>query len=378
MSVRTIRYIINPQNACPPELRDNRGRPLRLCDLDLADVALCAMGEILQTAPTANPFLGVFEELLVPAQQRLIWRGDGPGRGVEMRRAFSGMFGRFFARAYLSRYHKFTWFTAINRDPTYVSSRLRVRKRTRSTRVDLPDWICGGSGTIAIAEAKGSHQSASLSQGTRPGPIKTADKQISSVRVQERKRRGGQMQWVDRSLKGVAVMSRWGIEDPPRDPYLFVLDPETHGEPLSEDEIPAFVQQIAREHVRQTLEGLGYGDLVPDPNENGLTHPSRERQEVVLHFPEEEGRRFLGVVASPFGLLPLTVNEARMVMESQPPSTPLRFLFVGFDLDIVTRLLGGQPVDTRPTRQAEDGTRIGSDGLLIAPLTRVSPVQPTI
>jgi hypothetical protein len=287
-----------------------------------------------------------------------------------MRRAFSGIFGRFFARAYLSRYHKFTWFAAINRDPTYVSSRLRVKKRKSSTRIDLPDWICGGQGRLAIAEAKGSYQSAAPSQGARPGPIKTANKQINSVRVQRRIRRAGDMKWVDRSFKGWAVMSRWGIEDPPREPYLFVLDPETHGEPLGEDEIPGLVQEVAREHVRQTLEGLGYGDLIADPNKVGPTNPTRERQEVVLHLPEEEGKRFIGAVASPFGLLPLTVNEAQIVMAAQPPSTALRMLFVGFDLGVVARLIEGETVNPRVMRQADDGTRIGSDGLLIAPLSR--------
>jgi hypothetical protein len=131
----------------------------------------------------------------------------------------------------------------------------------------------GGKERLAIAEAKGSYQSAAPSQGARPGPIKTADKQISSVRIQRRIRRAGDMKWVDRSFKGWAVMSRWGIEDPPREPYLFVFDPETLGEPLREDEISGLVQEVAREHVRQTLEGLGYGDLIPDPNKVGPIHP---------------------------------------------------------------------------------------------------------
>jgi hypothetical protein len=81
MTVRNIRYLINPQSACPAELLHRQGLPQPSCDLDLADVGLCAIGEVLQTAPAANPFFGVFEELLVPGQPRLIWRESGPGRG---------------------------------------------------------------------------------------------------------------------------------------------------------------------------------------------------------------------------------------------------------------------------------------------------------
>ena len=169
-------------------------------------------------------------------------------------------------------------------------------------------------------------------------------------------------------------MSRWGVEIPTRDPYLFVLDPETHGEPLSIDEERALVQQIAREHVRQTLQGLGYGDLIPDPNKPGSVGPARERQIVTLHFPEEQSRRFIGAVASPFGLLPMTVDEARSVMIS-PLSAPLKLLFVGLDLDIVTKAIQGQIMTERIVRRADDGTQIGADGLLMAPLDRVFPAD---
>jgi hypothetical protein len=378
MPARTIRYLISPRTACPPALTDPRGRPVPWCELDLGDVALCSWGEVLQTAPAGNPFLSVFEELLVPGRQELVWRGDGPGRGVEMRRAFSGMFGRFFARAYLSRYHDFTWFTPINRNPTYVSLSLRIKKRNGSERIDLPDWICGGTGQLAIAEAKGSHQKASLREGTRPGPIRTADAQIQSVRVQMRRGRVGNRRWVSQSIEGWAAMSRWGLETPARDPFLFVLDPETHGEPLREEEKPGLVQQIAREHVRQTLEGLGYGDLVAEPEHQTITSPRRERQEVALNLAEDVGRRFIGAVASPVGLLPWSVGEAQALMSSQPFLRPLRLFFVGFDVDVIKDILSGRPVSPRPRRDAEDGTRVGRDGLLIAPLERVSPVQPSI
>jgi hypothetical protein len=159
-------------------------------------------------------------------------------------------------------------------------------KRDPSARIDLPDWICGGPGQLAIAEAKGSHQSASLSQGTRPGPIRTASKQIQSVRGQVSRMRAGTTRWIDRSVKGWAVMSRWGVEQPPRDPYVFVRDPEMRGEPLSEEEIPTLILPVAREHVRQTLEGLGYGDIIGEHGQDTAGHPLRDRQEV-LHFLSE-------------------------------------------------------------------------------------------
>ena len=344
----------------------------------MRQVGLCAFGEILQTAPTANPFLGVFEGLLVPGEPQLIWQSNGPGRGVEMRRAFSGMFGRFFARAYLERYHDFTWFAPISGDPTYFSPRVRVT-RASSARIDMPDWLCAAPGILAVAEAKGSHQKSNLSAGTLPGPIKTADAQIRGVRVQKaRMTKGGGLTWVDRSVKGWAVMSRWGVETPAREPYLFALDPETAGEPLSDEEIAEVVQDIARVHVRLTLEGLGYTDLLGDPNETAVVRPARARDAVVLHVEGEDESRFLGAVASPFGLLSLTVSEAQALMPSLPTDIAHQLLFVGYDLEMISRLLQNEAVSPRHVRESDDGTRVGPDGLLVAPLSRVSSIPVSI
>jgi hypothetical protein len=94
--------------------------------------------------------------------------------------------------------------------------------------------------------------------------------------------KGGGLTWVDRTVKGWAIMSRWGVETPAREPFLFALDPETTGEPLSNEEVAEVVQDIARAHVRLTLEGLGYTDLLRDPNDVGVARPPRQRDTVVL------------------------------------------------------------------------------------------------
>ncbi len=86
------------------------------------------MAEILQTAPSSNPMPALFDELLAPGSNKLIWRA-GPGRGAQIRRAFSGLFGAFFARAYLQRYHGFVWFAAISGEPMNFSSGLRIIRK---------------------------------------------------------------------------------------------------------------------------------------------------------------------------------------------------------------------------------------------------------
>lgn len=227
MSVHKVRYIIDPVSACPTGLLVRPGVPSPECEVDTDFVAACAMREVFQTAGAAWPLAFLFEELLAPGELKLVWRGAGPGRGKEMRRAFSGLFGRFFAPAYLARYHGFTWFVPIDRDPSYVSDRLRVGTIAGS---ELPDWICGLNAGVAIAEAKGSHQAKNVTAGGVPGPIKTAERQIGGVMVEQLQPGLGIGTWLPRSVKGWAVMSRWGIENPARDAFQYVLDPPTHGE----------------------------------------------------------------------------------------------------------------------------------------------------
>src|SRR5690242_5946375 len=106
MTIRSQRYIIDPPSACPAVLLTSRRRPMNRMSFDIDDVARCAWNEILQTAPRSSSLFTLLEELLEPGTD-LVWRAQGPGRGTEMRRSFSGLFGRFFARAYLQLHHDF-------------------------------------------------------------------------------------------------------------------------------------------------------------------------------------------------------------------------------------------------------------------------------
>src|ERR1700704_4796586 len=141
MAIHNIRYMIEPPSACSAELLNALGKPKSWCEVDTDFVARCGMGEILQTGPSSGPMSALFDELLATGSAELIWKGRGPGRGIEMRRAFSGLFGRFFARAYLQRYHGFTWFVPIDGTPTILSNRARIVQKPGSS-AEMPDWFC--------------------------------------------------------------------------------------------------------------------------------------------------------------------------------------------------------------------------------------------
>ncbi len=368
MAVHTIAYRIFPSSACPPALLHLN--PIgHLCEVDTDQVGMSALSEILQTAPGSNPLPLLFDELLSPGTAQLVWKGAGPGRGVEIRRAFSGLFGRFFARAYLERYHGFTWFSPISGSPYYVSKRLKV-ERQPGREFDLPDWIMAGPGVLAIGEAKGSHAKGPAPSSALPGPLRTAHEQISRVWVQKMNPAGV---WVNRQVKGWGVMSRWGVETPARSAYHCVLDPDTDGEPLIGEELEEAIQDVARSHVALLLEGLGRADLV-DKRASPVFSP----QQVSATIDGLGERTFIGGIVNNFGFLPMSIDEARAVQASLPDRLGPTVRFLGLETEVVEQYRSGSTIKAQALRIDSSGPSLSSDGMMLAPLERINPFQSTI
>ena len=81
-----------------------------LAPISLWWVARAAAEETLQGAPLVAAWLKLFREhLSVGDRYWLRWRGD-LAESAELRRAYSGLYGRFFARALLSEHLGFSRF----------------------------------------------------------------------------------------------------------------------------------------------------------------------------------------------------------------------------------------------------------------------------
>ncbi|MBX5160809.1 MULTISPECIES: hypothetical protein [Rhizobium] len=368
MAVHSIAYRIFPASACPPALL-HLSPAGHLCEVDTDQVGLSALSEIIQTAPGSNPLPLLFDELLSPGTAQLVWKGSGPGRGVEIRRAFSGLFGRFFARAYLERYYGFTWFSPISGSPYNLSNRLRV-VRQPGREFDLPDWIMAGPGVLAIGEAKGSHAKGPAPTSGLPGPLRTAYEQISRVWVQKVDPAGV---WVNRQVKGWGVMSRWGVESPARRAYHCVLDPDTEGEPLSGEELEEAIQDVARSHVALLLDGLGRPDLV-----DKRASPGFSPQQVSATIEGLGERTFIGGIVNNFGFLPMSIDDARAVQASLPERLRPTVRFLGLETDVVEQYRSGSVIKAQPFRIDASGPSLSSDGMMLAPLERIDPVPSTI
>ncbi|RYD68645.1 MAG: hypothetical protein EOP84_29870 [Verrucomicrobiaceae bacterium] len=187
-----------------------------------------------------------------------------------------------------------------------------------------------------------------------PGPIKTANDQITGVVVQKLVGRS----WVNMCVKGWAVMSRWGTSVPAKTPLLYVLDPKTDGEELSSDDADDLAQAIARTNVQQTAEGLGLLDS-SIPMLRDMTRSARVVGDV-------QKRRFTGLLMTPMGPLNVDVEEARQLAARLPDASSIRF--IGLPVELLDVFHDGRRIPNfSPGRLGQSASQ-GGDGLLSAPV----------
>ncbi len=223
-------------------LRVATGNPvtstLRFEPFSLWWLALAAADETVQGGPLVRAWLGLFHSHLAAGRVDMRWRGDF-AESAEMRRAYSALYGRYFARALLAARLGFTDFISLRRNGVQLGGGVKVR---RIASGDIPDWIAWDPrrGGYVLGEAKGNLTGSwtSFSTGT-PSCIGAGKAQFSRVRITDS---AGQpvasRNWVAATL--------WSTEARPRRPISVLWDPAGEGRELSEDEVPVFADAIRR------------------------------------------------------------------------------------------------------------------------------------
>lgn len=240
--------------------------------LTTLDVAEAAMREIVQLELSASPFDIFMTGLLDPSTDWFTWVAQ-LGQVRETRTALSGLFGRFVARAYLTRYEGFQHFEPIRGDLAALAAWPGLTLR-RNGAGDLPDWIVSsgtGSGAVAVAEAKGSHNTA--------GPkaaLDQARKQAKRVKVMA----GA----VALDIKRFGVATRWAVADDPKltMPFLWVDDPIDGERVATPIEAAALQRSVGLGHFAALARGMGF------PRTAGLIGESKGQEPGLLAFDTSE------------------------------------------------------------------------------------------
>ncbi len=388
--MRTIEYLLQSDPDQGPPTQLNRGT----YSFDLGVVGAVAMKELIQTCRSASPMTALIRGLLAgTAGQPLIWRDSGPGMGWEMRTAWSGLFGRFFARAYLEQ-EGYTWFHPIQRSYDLVTDDLAV---FRIGPGEIADWICAkdattaAAGELIIVEAKGRHREGHDILQKLPRSLRNALDQIKNTLVWYRDKAGIMK---PKTVKGYAILTKWTNENKGNKTkaILRVVDPKTSGYEFDEKQLTGAIGGVARAHVSSFLLGLGFEELaqVTSPaakgfNKDEATHILMEARHIIesrrmsaqgspeLEWMNEESWKRLKISESESDRLVRAVNNYITDLEKPywtPEKTPIQST-LGADARSSYTAVGLR--DGTLHGEALIGRVLGVSGVLSMPLSEVVP-----
>lgn len=216
--------------------------------INLMWVAAAAAEETFQGSPLARAWLSLFRSQLSSGDKYwLCWRGD-LAESSELRRAYSGLYGRFFARALLQQHLGFTSFLSLQRNGLKVNSAVEVE---RTSAGDIPDWIAWSPThqRHVLAEAKGSLTANDFLKAGTPKCIEEGKKQFSRVRVL--------VNGVERHpLKWVAA-SRWATDSRLGEPATALWDPPTPDQSFTPEEADLHQAAMHRAWLDSIARGFG-------------------------------------------------------------------------------------------------------------------------
>ena len=231
----------------------------------------------------------------------LLWRERGAGTSRDARIAYSGLFGRYLARAFLAELQDVIVLVPLEAARSCLQrSSYRIAKRPLGQGLQA-DWIGLTRQRLVIAEAKGTFDRAVGSwRGTHklPSLVDTAMGQARRTRV-IRFPLGP-----DFPAQRWGVVSRWATEENGREPTIVAA--YERGQRLKRGDWRALARILFACDVRFALQELGYRDIaetIASDRPTGLDRAvgiSVGGREIEPGFP---------AAAGPFGILPIRDDD---------------------------------------------------------------------
>ena len=223
-----------------------------LPDLPLSpqEIENAGLLEVLQTPGVAMGTWSILDALLDQGNSEFVFKEE-LGRAREVKVAVSGLFGRFVARAYSTKYLRFTHFSHIGKPPMTLAAPFNaIVDRVPGKRGDMPDWVAWSpTAGHAIIEAKGTHDA--------PGPGAALARAYGQAERAQLLANGQKL-----PLKRYAIATRWGFATGPfHEPMLAVRDPDDPGENVPQEARDAAALGVVRRHLAGLMGPLGLPEL---------------------------------------------------------------------------------------------------------------------
>ena len=213
-------------------------------------MALSAAEETLQGGAFSSAWLQLFKAQLSKSEPEMLrWQGD-LGTGTETRRAYSGLYGRYFARALLAGELGITDFIPLETNCTHINGGVTV---SRVNGGDIPDWIAWDPKEpgYVLGEAKGrlTGNLQDFLSGV-PNCINAGKAQFARVEVKDsQNRRICTRNWV--------AVNRWSTDERGGQPVSLLWDPPGDGEPLTPEQARHHAEAIRRHRIEAIVGQLG-------------------------------------------------------------------------------------------------------------------------
>lgn len=260
---------------------------------------------VTATSHMAAIWTDLFHSLMAPNSQYLCWRENGPGIGRDARIAYSGLLGRYMARAFLTEHENVRVLVPLDVAKRCLrGTPYEIRKDPVSRGLEA-DWIGLDDSGLVIVEAKGTYN-AGISNWR--GPYKIPQLLQSAIAQAQRTAIFKNLRQ-KLPAKRWAIASRWGTENNSLRPTLFAWDPEDG--PLDEEDYLALASIFHSADVKGVIEGMGHSPMVlteADLSAKSLAFPR-------LHIGDYLLEQGLVAMVGPFGVCPLqTLDDYHQIL----------------------------------------------------------------
>ncbi len=337
-------------------------------ELTVQEIEAAGYQEMLQTSGARLTSWSILDALLQQGIPAFVFK-QPLGIAREVKVAASGLFGRFVARAYLTRYMGLSFFGHLGSKKIKLNTNQDLEiSRKKGMKGDLPDWVaCSAAlAKLTVAEAKGCHDSA--------GPetrLKHAWNQAQRVDVLADQKR--------LTVKRIAIVTRWASAvDGAKTPIIAVRDPVDYGDPDTSSKLDDVAIGLARLHVANLLEPLGFEQLAQAIRSllvrkrwrlrDSATISGSRGQDALADLRQIRPRHVVGEVRGPRyegeGLIGSLLTRAGPVTQREIPITTVQGLhqlglqptFVGIERDVLEAVIKGDPEQIRRTTGRQRGS----------------------
>lgn len=298
----------------------NHYAPRQEHPISLAQLGVAAARETFVTAtiPFAAAWTNLFLRMITRSQM-LQWREDGPGVGRDARIAYSGLLGRYVARAYLTQNEGVRVLVPLDRAKRcFKGEPYSICKRSSGHGLEA-DWVgLDDQRRLVIVEAKGTFNEAVQrwkGPSSVPPVLLTAIEQ-SRRTVIARDSKNGFL-----TSKRWAIASRWANEQNKRDPTVIAWN-EDDGM-LDNSDYRSIAKLLHTADIEDVMTALGHHEAL-----RTITHLERETRvlgETRLRVNRRDIEPGFVAFVGPVGIIPLygrydlDLEWVRRICELSPP-----------------------------------------------------------